>query len=246
MINQTEHSIIDKIRNLIHDNKLEGGDKLLSEIVLSEKFKVSRRNIRTAISKLEEYDLVKKLPQSGTIISNIGHVALLGILDNILGLNKDNFKSLIETRILLEKSIVKLAAERRSKSELKQIEEKFIQYKKKTLLGEDATQEDMLFHLAIAKACDNPTLFALMLQITPKLITVFEYNRIASMTKYGPGDSIQESDTRYEKNTAMELGIHEAIYEAIKDQNSELAVKCMENHFAQLHCMVSFQDLFNG
>lgn len=234
MINQIEHSIISKIRDLISEGNLGAGDKFPAELALSEKFEVSRRNIRSAISKLETYDLVKKFPQSGTVIGNIGHNALLGIIDNILELREDNFNSLLETRILLEMSTVKLAAERRSEKDLNQIEEKFNLYKEKTLKGEDATQEDILFHLAIAKACGSPSLNSLMLQITPKLITVFEYNRIASMSESGSSVARNLSDKNYDKEIAHEVKLHASIYESIRDQNPVLAVQAMKNHFSEM------------
>ena len=42
------------------------------------------------------------------------------------------------------------------------------------LNGEDAVQEDLLFHLAIAKASGNSTMNTFMLIITPEIITNFE------------------------------------------------------------------------
>ncbi len=62
-----QNLIISKIRDLITHKNLEQGDKLPSERVLSEKFGVSRRNVREAIEKLEFYELVKSIPQSGTL-----------------------------------------------------------------------------------------------------------------------------------------------------------------------------------
>lgn len=234
MVPSIEQSIIAQIRDLIIDKKLGAGDKFPAELTLSKMFEVSRRNIRVVISKLETYELVKTFPQSGTVIGNIGHYALIGILDNILELKEDNLKSLLETRIFLEISTAKLAAERRSEEELKQIEEKLSQYKKKTLGGEDATQEDILFHLAIAKACGNSTLNSLMLQIAPKLVSVFEYNRIVGKTLELPTHSNQKNTTNYDTDIILEIEKHEAIYTAIKDKNPELAVQCMKNHFSDM------------
>lgn len=225
--NETQRLIISKIRDLISYKNLEPGDKLPSERVLAEKLGVSRRNIKEAIAKLEFYELVKSIPQSGTILANIGQIALLGILENILTLEEDNFKSLVEARMLLELKTAQLAAENRTKKELKQIEQKLNQYKKKALKGEDAIQEDLLFHLAIAKACNNNTIYALMLQITPKLISVFEYNRFINK-KNG-----KDKTTNKEVNMP-DIERHIAIYEAIRDQKPQLAQKCMEKHFEEV------------
>ncbi len=83
--------------------------------MLSEKFGVSRSSVREAIQKLEYYGILKSIPQSGTFVANIGVIAMNGIIDDILELDDFNFKSLVETRILLELKTVRLAAIRRNR-----------------------------------------------------------------------------------------------------------------------------------
>lgn len=217
--NQSIHNaIIDKIRELINYKNLEPGDKLPSERMLSEKFGVTRSNVREAIQKLEFYGILKSIPQSGTFIANIGAVAINGMVDDILRLEDPDFKSLVETRILLELKTVKLASLRRSEDDLKHIKEALDAYKKKTLSGEDAVQEDLLFHLAIAKASGNSTINTFMLTITPQIIIDFEKYHVCN------------------KNQAF-IGIkeHTEIYEAIKEQNPDLAKQKMKDHFSILY-----------
>ena len=96
---EIQNSIIGKIRDLINYKNLEPGDKLPSERMLSDKFEVSRSNVRQAIQKLEFYGLLKSIPQSGTFVANIGAVAMNGMIDDILRLEDSDFKSLVETRI---------------------------------------------------------------------------------------------------------------------------------------------------
>ncbi len=214
---EVQNKIISSIRDLINYKNLEPGDKLPSERVLSEKFSVSRRSVREAIEKLEYYELVKSIPQSGTFIANIGQIALNGIINDILRLKKHDFKSVVETRILLELKAVELAAERRTKEDLELIEATLNNYKEKILNREDALQEDMLFHLAIARASGNSTMNALMLQITPKIISVFEHNRVCNEDEF-----------------LLELQRHIDIYEAIKSKDVEKAIEGMEIHFEML------------
>lgn len=212
-----QNMVISKIRDLINYKNLEPGDKLPSERKLSDKFDVSRRNVREAIEKLEFYELVKSIPQSGTFIANIGQIALNGIIDDILRLKKHDFKSLVETRILLEVKAVGLAAKRRTIEDLELIEATLNDYQVKILNREDALEEDMLFHLAIARASSNSTINALMLQLTPKIITVFESNRVCNEAEF-----------------LVELQIHKDIYEAIKNKNVAKAIEKMELHFEML------------
>ncbi|TXF90475.1 FadR family transcriptional regulator [Neolewinella aurantiaca] len=212
-----QNLIISKIRNLINHKNLEPGDKLPSERVLSEKFGVSRRHVREAIQKLELYELVESIPQSGTFVANIGQTALNGIINDILRLRRHDFKSLVETRILLELRMVELAAKRRTEEDLKAIETTFDAYKAKVVNREDALQEDLLFHLAIARASGNTTMNALLLQITPNIINVFETNRVC----------------KFDDNI-LELQKHQAIFEAIAKRDSAMAIESMETHFDRL------------
>ena len=168
------NDVILKIRDLINYKNLEPGEKLPSERMLSEKFGVSRRNVREAIQKLEFYGLLKSIPQSGTFVAQIGSVGMNGMIDGILSLKDPDFKSLVQTRILLELKAARLAATVRNTKDLQQIKKALDAYSEKILKGEDGVQEDLLFHLAIAQASGNNTLNSFMLMISPEIITNFE------------------------------------------------------------------------
>ncbi|MDX6745370.1 FadR/GntR family transcriptional regulator [Polaribacter sp. PL03] len=213
-----QNLIITGIRDLINFKNLEPGDKLPSERMLSEKFDVSRSNVRQAIQRLEFYGLLISRPQSGTFVANIGVIALNGMIEDILRLDEADFKSLVETRILLELKTARLAALRRTDEDLEQIKNALEAYKNKVINGEDAVQEDLLFHLAIAKASGNSTMNTFMLIITPEIITNFEKYHVcdAGLAKEG-------------------INEHEAIYMAILNQNPKLAKEKMKIHFKALY-----------
>ena len=215
---ELQNSIISKIKDLINFKNLEPGDKLPSERKLSEKFEVSRSSIREAIQRLEFYGLLKSIPQSGTFIANIGVIAMNGMIKDILRLEEPDFKCLVETRILLELKTVRLAALRRTDKDLKHIKETLDAYKKKVLNGEDAVQEDLLFHLAIAKASGNSKMNTFMLTITPEIITNFE--------KYHVCDKNQ---------VVLAIDEHEEIFKAIEAQDPKLAKEKMKIHFNILY-----------
>ncbi|MDO6596568.1 FadR/GntR family transcriptional regulator [Oceanihabitans sp. 2_MG-2023] len=210
--------IIASIRDLINLKNLEPGDKLPAERTLSEKFEVSRSNVREAIQKLEFYGLLESIPQSGTFVANIGVIAMNGMIEDILRLESPEFKSLVETRILLELKTVRLAALRRTEEDLQKMKEALDAYSNKVINNEDAVQEDLLFHLAIAKASGNSTMNTFMLIITPEIITNFE--------KYHVCD----------KDLAKQgIAEHQEIYNAIKSKNPQLAKQKMKDHFSELY-----------
>lgn len=215
---ETQKLIISKIGELINLKNLEPGDKLPSERTLSEKFGVTRSNVREAIQKLEFYGLLDSIPQSGTFVANIGVIAMNGMIEEILSIETPDFKSLVETRILLELKTVRLASIRRSKQDLEKIKSALLAYEAKVLKGEDAVQEDLLFHLAIARACGNSSINTFMLSITPEIITNFEKYHVCdkSLAKKG-------------------IDEHRAIYEAIKEQKPQIAKQKMKDHFSALY-----------
>lgn len=215
---ETLNIIIAKIRDYINFKNLEPDDKLPSERMLSEKFKVSRSSVREAIQKLEFYGILKSIPQSGTFVANIGVIAINGIIDDILRLEESDFKSLVETRILLELKTVRLAALRRTDEDLTQIGNALEAYSQKASKGENAVQEDLLFHLAIAKASGNTTINNLMLIITPEIISYFAELHVCD-----------------EKQSIAGIEDHRAIFEAIKTQNPQLAKQKMKEHFRALY-----------
>ncbi|AZQ60365.1 FadR family transcriptional regulator [Maribacter sp. MJ134] len=215
---EIQHKIISQIRDLMNFKNLEPGDKLPSERMLSEKFGVSRTNIREAIQKLEFYGLVYSKPQSGTFVADIGQVAMNGMIEDILRLEEPDFKSLVETRILLELKTVRLAAQRRTRADLNQMQMALEAYAEKVTNGEDAVQEDLLFHLAIAKASGNSTMNTFMLIITPEIITNFEKYHVCDKGLAFRG--IEE---------------HQEIFDAIKEQNPQLAKEKMKIHFKTLY-----------
>lgn len=213
-----QNKVLIDIKELINLKNLEPGDKLPSERMLSEKFGVSRGVVREAIQKLEFYGLLESKPQSGTFVANIGVIAMNGMIDDILRLDDQDFKSLVETRILLELKTARLAALRRTEEDLVNMKYALMAYSEKAKNGEDAVQEDLLFHLAIAKASGNSTINTLMLMITPKIITNFETHHVC------------------DKGLALKgVKEHQAIFDAIEEQNPKLAKQKMKEHFSVLY-----------
>ena len=213
-----QKKIISKLQDLIEYKNLEPGDKLPSERMLSERFEVSRSNLREAIQKLEFYGILYSKPQSGTFIADIGRIAMSGMMEDILRLKDPDFKSLVETRILLELKTVRLAALRRTEEDLEALQNALNAYKAKVLNKEDAVEEDLLFHLAIAKASKNSSMNTFMLIITPQIITNFE--------KYHVCDSNQ---------SFVGIKEHQDIFQAIKDQDPKRAKEMMKVHFKVLY-----------
>lgn len=202
-----------QIKELITSGQLKPGDRLPSERKLSGKLGVGRTHLRDAIRKLEFYGILKTLPQSGTIVAGIGIAALEGLITDVLKIEKSGFASLIETRVLLESEAARLAATRRTEQDIDQIKIALDAYAQKSKSGNQAVEEDLLFHLEIAKASKNEVLKSLMLIITPDIINNFLSLDICK-------------DDRF--HSAMEE--HEQILKFIIDKKPDQAAQAMKDH----------------
>ena len=205
--------IIRQIRNLITSGQLESGDRLPPERKLAERLGVSRTHVRDAIRKLEFYGILKTLPQSGTVVSGMGITALEGLITDVLKLEKSDFTSLVETRVILETHGAKLAAVRRTSEDIIEIEKALLAYEEKVKDGQPAVEEDLMFHLKIAEASKNAVLKSLMLIITPDIVNDFIQYKVC--------------DDSANKKVFKE---HRAIFQHIIDKNGEAASKAMEEH----------------
>ncbi len=217
VIEKPGDKIITQIRELISSGQLKPGDKLPSERMLSEKFGVGRTYVRDAIRKLEFYGILKTLPQSGTVVAGIGITALEGLITDVLGLQGNDFHSLVETRVLLETNSARFAALRRTDEDIVKIAETLSAYEEAVKAGKSAVEEDLLFHLQIAEASKNSVLKSLMLIVTPDILTYFKANNVCE----GP-------------RPKRALDEHHQILEHINRKDAESAEEAMREHLSDL------------
>lgn len=209
--------VFNSIKDLMKKHNLEEGDKLPSERKLSEKLGVSRNQIRSAVQKLEFYGIIKTLPQSGSVITGIGVPAINNMMKDVLELDAPDFKSLVETRIIIENAAVRLAAQRRTARQLEEIENAQLDFTKKILNNEPALIEDIKFHLTISKASGNKVLHGIMKLIAPDIIAHFNKEQVCDRTK-----------------AEKLINEHNDVLNAIRNQNVPDAAESLDTHFTSL------------
>ena len=213
VIEKPVDKIIQQIRELIFSGQLKPGDKLPSERMMSEKFCIGRSSVRDAVRKLEFYGILKTFPQSGTIVAGLGEVVLDGLITDIVKLEKQDFRSLVETRVVLEIHVAELAAERRTDDDIRTITNALMAYKRALLKNQPAIEEDLLFHLKIADASQNSVLTSLMLIITPEILHYFTKHNVCGDDK-----------------SKIALEQHEIILDHIVNKNVEKVSAAMHEH----------------
>ncbi len=209
--------IISQIRDLIISGSIKAGEKLPPERKLAEHLGVSRTQVREAINKLQIYNIVRVIPQSGTIVNGLGIGALEGLITDILKIENSDFKSLVDTRVLLEKEAARLAAMNRTNDDLVKMSNALNLYESKLQTGSLAIEEDLMFHIKIAEAGKNSVLKSLMMIITPDIIKNFTQREICSVT-----------------NNYKTIDQHRNILEMISNKNPEGAVEAMDFHLIDI------------
>jgi len=205
--------IIRQIRELITTGQLKSGDKLPPERKLAERLNVSRSHVRDAIRKLEFYGILKTLPQSGTFVAGMGLTALEGLITDVLKLEKSDFTSLVETRVILETNAARLAALRRTDEDIEELKKALEAYETKIHNNENAMEEDLMFHLKIAEASKNSVLKSLMLIIIPDILKNFIDYKVCD----------EETETKALKE-------HQKILKAIIAKKDTKASQLMASH----------------
>jgi GntR family transcriptional repressor for pyruvate dehydrogenase complex len=177
--------IINQLRHLITSGQVKPGDRLPSERQLAERFGVGRSYVREAIMKLELYGLLKTSPQSGTYVAGLSIKLMDSILSDLISFNKNDFAALIEARYHLELNMVKLACERRSEDDIAVMDSALTGYEQKVANGLSAVEEDMVFHLRIARATQNSFMESMMLFLLPDLVKKIAESKICGENRSG-------------------------------------------------------------
>jgi GntR family transcriptional repressor for pyruvate dehydrogenase complex len=163
--------IADLIQKKILEDNLAVGTGLPSEIEMAQEFQVSRSVIREALRILEISGLVsiKKGPTGGIFVSYGYHTPIIRSLNNLITSGEVTLDHLFDARLLIEPHIAGQAALNADDEDLIKFEALF---EDSALHFDDAVrlkQNNLKFHLLLAKASGNPVL-AVMLESVFELL----------------------------------------------------------------------------
>ena len=218
--------IIRQIRDLIKSGHLKPGDRIPPQRQLCERLGVGRTQLRDALRKLEFYGILKTHPQSGTVVAGMGIPALEGLITDMLNLRGNDFRSLVETRYILETHITQNATKHRTEADIKAIEKALIAHEEKINRGEDAVEEDLLLHVKIADAGKNSVLKSLMLIIVPDIVHYFKKQKICN-----------------DASADVVINQHKEILQYIVDKNPDKAVMAIKKHLKNVSEFVKTLDI---
>lgn len=207
--------VVEQIGQSIEEHLLHPGDRLPSERELAQQMKVSRATLRHAIGYLAAMGVLKIRHGAGTFISDgppeIGRSSL-GLIGALHGFQP---WQMFEARIILERSLAALAAERSKSGQLATLSEEVAEMYATCHDPVEYLIHDVRFHRTIAAASGNPILAALMETIVAAL---YENRREAAPRTTNLRESAES---------------HREIYRAIRARNAARAGSLMEQHLRQ-------------
>jgi len=203
-------NIADKIEELIQSGQYAPGSRLPPERELAEKFGVSRPTIREAIIALEVMQLVEVKTSSGVYVLN------KSVKDSSASESSISAFELTQARALIEGEAAALAAKTITPEELAKIEQTLVAME----AGIDADQADRDFHYLISAATRNNAM----------LNTIKQFWAIR--------DSQPEIKLAYQsickQSDYVRSEEHRAIFNALKEGDSQAARTAMHAHFNRL------------
>lgn len=208
--------IVIQIEDLIESGRLKVGDHLPPERELAGIFKVSRHSVREAIRILEQRQILKSRPGSGTFVVTEDEASLLEFLTYSLRRKKSILLEIFQLRRMLEPQIAALAAQKATAECIGEIENAQQAYQAVQNDPKGLKEKDQLFHLALARATGNTVLLKVMERLTDIL-----------------GESRMELSQRTARQQVSIKG-HARIMAAIRQRNVDAANHAMKTHLDEI------------
>jgi GntR family transcriptional repressor for pyruvate dehydrogenase complex len=212
--------VIEQIKQLIVEGKLQPGDKLLSERELSEKFAVSRASIREAFSALEMMGIIEIRPGEGSFVRQVSYEGVLESLSVLVQVDVDNVMKLLEVRKILEIEIAALAAKRTTDEDIEDMRKALQRMVEEVSAGRIGDAADAEFHFAILNAAHNPILNEIMHVVSDLMTNTLSFLRQKLLMQEDMARQLHDS--------------HCAIFEAVAQRKPELARILMWEHLSMV------------
>lgn len=204
-----------ELQRRISRGELKPGDRLPTEKALGDAFGVSRAVVREAIARLKADGLIETKQGSGAFVVEVPKTINLRFWQGA-GPELDELRDIFELRAMVEGAVAELAAQRRDAGDLQAMAEHLHTMDLAMANGEDGTEADDNFHIAMAKATHN----AYVSRLVEFLGRHFSDSRKLSW-----------QGTRNELAHPREAqSEHRALFTAISGGDAEVARRCALDH----------------
>jgi GntR family transcriptional repressor for pyruvate dehydrogenase complex len=200
----------------IETKQLPQGERLPSERALMEALGVARSTVREALNGLALLGLIEiRQGQGAFVVDGQARSRRPDEIDAALaqGITRD----LLEAREAIELQIARLAAQRCTDQDVREIEAVLTKHEELMAAGKSPSRFSAQFHRELASAAHNEVLASFISSLLSRLIE--RGTQLESIPGY----------------SAWELGEHRGILEAVKARDPELSVTRMREHLSEMH-----------
>lgn len=215
-------TVYGQILTEITSGHLNVGDKLPSEAELSLRFEVSRPVVRDALLRLGNDGLVHARRGIGTFVSKQPSTRLTELADSS---ELSGYLRAFEPRIVLEVEVARLAARRRTRSDIERANAAIEELRVAIAAGELGQAQDIAFHDAVAQAAGNEFFSELLNDLREPVLRTMNIGReLARGRSAGRRLRIIEEHTR--------------VLDAIAAEDEDAAASYMKYHLMQARAAV--------
>jgi GntR family transcriptional regulator, transcriptional repressor for pyruvate dehydrogenase complex len=200
-----------QLRQIIDEDSLKPGDRLMSERELAERLGVSRSPVRHAITALRALGLVEVKHGDGIYLLRTPNEFVSSMAREVVEVRAD-LPDVWEVRQPLEAQAAGLAARRRTAANLKAMQTALASMERAVNQGGNGVVADRQFHQSVWEAAQNTLLLTTLLQLSVHL------------------DRASEESLSQPGQPSRSLSHHLEIFKAIETGNQDLARLAMLFH----------------
>lgn len=205
--------VYDYIIESIQSGKWQPGEKITTENDLCDLLGVSRAAVRAALDRLSALGVLEKRKGSGTFVREIDLGQLIGDIAPLLALQPLDLLDILNFRLSFEPGNIREFMRHSDETRIMALQAAFDRMIHPTTT-DDFYRADLEFHREIARGTQNPVTIA----ISDMLTGVMEQSFGAMYARIGP---------------AIGLKYHQNIMEAIRNQDTDLAMLLMRRHIEE-------------
>lgn len=208
--------VCNQLKEYLLDGRWRPGEKIPSENDLAQSFGVSRVTIREALLRLTSLGLLESKFGGGTYVCEITPGLNMNAIVPVAYLDSKSILDVIEYRQVVEVKTAGLAAKRASAQDLVELEDILFRMEKWKNDPKKFAEEDLNFHLELAKITKNSLLIETM-------------NVIRSILSQAMFYAIQQ------RGHVQGLSYHRLLIDAIASHNEKKTMSIMKEHIDDVY-----------
>lgn len=215
IVQKASDVLASRLRELILSGELKPGDALPNERELVAQSGLGRSSVREALRVLSAEGLINTRGGrgGGSMVTLPDRDSIRRPVELFIQTNEVSFESLLDCRAAVEPTLARLAAINRTDEEAEHLQALQEQFASKVNDLEAYRRINLEWHLAVARASNNPPLIALMEAISSPILA-------SSRPSYSTTEKVRRETVK----------IHGRIQAAIMQQDGDEAFRLMAQH----------------